>query len=374
MTKPTRVLHVLGELNRGGAETMIMNLYRNMDRTKFQFDFVVHTNKECSYDNEVISLGGKIFRVPKYKVYNHFEYVRKWETIFAENNEYNLIHSHVRSTAKIFLKIAKKRKMKTILHSHNTSSGKGIKALFKTLLQKNVSESADYLFACSTEAGEWLFGKQIENNSNYHHIKNAIDTDNFKFNKEDYYNIRNEFNVESEILITHVGRFHPQKNHKFIIDIFDELLKLRLDVKLILVGDGEMKDEIIEEAKTRSIFQKIIFTGVRSDINKILNSSDMFLFPSLHEGLPLTLIEAQSSGLPIFASDKISKEICVTDLVTFLPLDENPKIWANKISEFKKAEVDRSLYSEEVSNAGYGIEMAVQNLTNIYTNILSRNI
>jgi glycosyltransferase involved in cell wall biosynthesis len=281
MSEPIRVLQVFAQMNKGGAETMVMNMYRNIDRSKIQFDFVVHTEEECTFDNEIVQLGGRIYRVPRYIGRNHLAYTRAWNTFFRNNSEYKIIHGHVRSTASIYLKIAKKYGLKTIAHSHNTSSGNNLVALTKNILQFPLRNIADYLFACSKRAGEWLFGENINYRDNYYILKNAINTHEYIFNEEIRLRKRQELGLKDRFVVGHVGRFNKQKNHKFLIDIFKSIHELDDNSVLILAGSGPLKSKIEKKVNSLNLSDSVLFLGVRSDVRELLQAMDVFLFPSL---------------------------------------------------------------------------------------------
>lgn len=359
MQYPVRVLQVFSQMNRGGAETMIMNLYRNINRSKVQFDFIVHTDKKCAYDDEILSLGGKIFRVPRYNGKNHFQYIKTWKEFFITHPEYNIIHGHVRSTASIYLKIAKKFGLTTIAHSHSTSSGNGIPGIVKLIFQYPIRYMADYLFACSKSAGEWLYGKRVWEKKNFFILNNAIETNKFLFNinKRDF--IRNELQIQDKFVIGHVGRFHPLKNHEFLIDIFNEVYKKHENSVLVLIGDGEKKNYIKQKINRLGLNKNVIFTGIRSDVHDLLQAFDVFVFPSLYEGLPVTLIEAQASGLPCIVSDKITTEVKVTDLIKFISLDKNAEYWAEEILKTKNSEF-RPNTMNQIIQSGYDVEASTK--------------
>ncbi|MED4375449.1 glycosyltransferase family 1 protein [Schinkia azotoformans] len=356
MENKQRILHVLGGLNRGGAETLVMNLYRNIDRTKVQFDFVVHTDEICDYNNEILSLGGKIYSIPRYKGSNHRQYKKAWNKFFIEHPEYKIIHGHVRSTASIYLRIAKKFGLLTIAHSHSTSSGSGLSAIIKNIYQYQIRYSADYLFACSKVAGEWLYGKKACKQANFFILNNAIKTQNFLFNKDKRIKKRNELNVTNKYVVGHVGRFNSPKNHDFLIDIFKLVHEKNNNSVLMLVGDGSLKQAIEKKVEKLGLVNSVIFTGVRSDIQDLLQAMDVFVFPSLYEGLPVTVIEAQASGLPSLISERITNEVKITDLVKYLPLEKGEGLWAKEVLKHSVDNINRDGYHKDIVNAGYDIE------------------
>lgn len=349
-----RVLHVLGALNRGGAETVVMNLYRNIDRNKLQFDFIIHTEDDCDYSDEIKSLGGKIYSIPKYTGKNHFQYKNAWKVFFRDHGEYKLIHGHVRSTASIYLKIAKDYGLTTISHSHSTSSGKGLSASIKDTLQYPIRHIADYLFACSRPAGIWLFGKKACQKENFYVLNNAIDAKKFIFNKDARINIRKEFSVENKIVIGHVGRFSSEKNHTFLIEVFEKIYNKNKNTILMLVGTGGMLPQIKNKVSELGLTDGVIFTGVRPDIPELLHAMDVFVFPSLFEGLGMVAIEAQASGLNCVVADTIPNEAFITDLIKSVPLSSSVDIWANKILGYSAGYERRDTY-DEICNKGYDI-------------------
>lgn len=364
-----RVLQVFGKLNRGGAETMLMNLYRQIDKDAINFDFVKHTEEECAYDNEIYSLGGKIYSIPRYKVYNHFQYKRAWNKFFQEHKEFDIIHCHVRSTASIILKIAKKYGLITIAHSHSISSGKGIKAIIKNILQYKIRHIADYFIGCSTKANEWLFGKKIADSDKCIILKNGIDMEKFFFNKDIRRNIRNKLSLSNEdILLGHVGRFSPEKNHEFIVELFSELNKKNNNYKLLLIGDGPEKEKIINKYKTKKFMSDIILLDPVSNVCDYLQAMDVFLMPSKYEGLGMALIEAQISGLKCVVSNNVPTESKIINSTVFLELNKNK--WIEKIENIniKRTENVLNAHSRQ-----YDIKEVVKLLKQFYLKLGEKN-
>lgn len=366
MTRPIRILHVLGTLDRGGAETLIMNIYRNIDRSKIQFDFAIHTNKDCDYNSEVLSLGGRIYNFPKFKVYNYINYKKKWE-MFFKKHRFSAIHGHMDSTATIYLKEAKKYNIKTISHIHNSSSGKGIKSKIKDFMHKDILKCSDYRFACSEEAGNFLYG-DTENLKNYKIINNSIETHKFSYNKNTRQMIRNDLNIKNKLVIGHVGNYRIQKNHKFILEIFEEVYNKNKDTLLVLVGSG-VEENLSGLIKNSKIKNNIRFLGPRDDVNELMQAFDIFLLPSKKEGLGIVLIEAQASGLFCLASNKVPKSTKITNNIDYLPIDkkDSTKIWAKKILCNKN--YHRKDQSEEILKNDYDIKSTVNYLESFYLSI-----
>lgn len=362
MDNKLRVLQVFGKLNRGGAESMIMNVYNNLDRDKVQFDFIAHTDKECAFDNEIKALGGKIFRAPAYRGLNHLAYVKWWKNFFKTHPEYKIIHTHIRSTAAIFLGIAKKNGLLTIAHSHSTSSGKGLAALVKTYWQSKLKNTSHFLFACSKPAGNWLFGE----NGSFTVINNAIDTKAFIFNPLLRKKKREELQINNKFVVGHVGRFIPPKNHSFLIDIFKSICDQTEQAVLLLVGDGSLKPAIEKKVRTLGLKDKVIFTGARPDIPDLLQAMDVFLLPSLFEGFGIVLIEAQATGLKCFTSaEVVPNEARITDLLEYIPLSKPASEWAERILKYKNG-YDRTSRVDEFLSAGYDIKENAHWLQNFY--------
>lgn len=355
MSGPIRVLQVFGHMNRGGAESMIMNLYRNIDRSKVQFDFIVHTDDKCAFEDEINRLGGKIYRVPKYTGKNHFNYVRVWERFFSSHPEYKIIHGHIRSTASIYMKVAKKYNLMAIVHSHSTASrGNIIQQFVKNTIQFPIRYIADYMFACSNESGKWLYGKNVDKKDNYKVFNNAIDSEKYRFDEVKRDKTRKMLNIENKFVIGHIGSFSKPKNHRFLIDIFYEVLKKDNNSVLLLVGDGRLRSQVEEKVKQLNLSGNVIFTGVRSDIPELLQAMDVLIFPSIYEGLPVTLIEAQASGVKCFVSDTISKEVKITEEVEFLSLEKPSEYWAERILECYNGYLRKDTLSL-ICKAGYDV-------------------
>lgn len=361
-----RVLQVFARMDCGGAETMIMELYRNIDRTKIQFDFVVHTTEKCTFDDEILSLGGRIFSVPNFSISNAFKYRRYWKRLLSQHPEWQIIHGHVRSTASLYLSVAKKLGRTTIAHSHNISSGGGIRSKIKDLLQKRIGKYTDYFFACSQAAGKWLFGEKVIYGQNYYILNNAINVNRFIYNESIRKKIRRLFSIHESIVVGNIGSFiNEQKNQSFLLEVFKEMLSINPGSILLLVGDGEIRPTIEKKAKELHIFDKVIFTGVRSDVNELLQAMDVFVFPSKFEGLGIAAIEAQVSGLPTVISDCVPSEVVVTkDLVSVLSLKESPRMWADHI--LSRIGETRRDHSQEVIDSGYDISSTSKWLEEFY--------
>ncbi len=366
-----RVLHVVVNMNRGGAETLIMNIYRNIDRTKIQFDFLVH-KKEGDYEAEISKLGGKIFRIPYVTDVGHFAYYKALRNFFAEHTEYKIVHSHMDCMSGLVMKAAKKSDIPMrISHSHNTKSeGNVFVKVYKKYIGIKILKNATHLLACSEQAAKWLFGKK---SINAILIRNGVDAELFRFNAEARKKKRLDLQAELKsnicvnddtIIVGHLGRFCHQKNHSFLIDVFNYIHKNNNNSLLLLVGDGTLQKAIKEKVNRLTIENAVLFLGVRSDVSELLQVMDALLFPSFHEGLPVSIIEAQASGLHCVVSDCVSKEVDIgCGLVSYLNLKEKISCWAAEVTKLYKREEDTIAY---LNKSGYNISATTQDIQKLY--------
>lgn len=363
-----RVIHYIGLLDFGGSQSFIMEVYRKIDRNKVQFDFVTFPNQKKGFYEEIISLGGKIYESPKYDGKNHFLFMKWWNTFFKNHSEYKIFHCHVRSVAFLCIMSAHKNGVYSISHSHSTSNGKGILAFIKNVLQFPVRFQADFLFACSEKAGKWMYGNNVIKKRNYKVISNAIDTKRFIFSEETRKKIRNEFNISTNYVVGHVGRITEPKNHQFLINVFYEILKNRPDAKLLLVGDGNLRSSIEKDVVKKGLTNKVIFLGSRINTQDYYQAMDVFVFPSLWEGLGIVAIEAQAAGLPCIISERVPKEVDMgLDLVYVIPLNRGEKTWACISSNIRNKKRESNL--EKIKQMGYDVTSNAQYLQNFYISI-----
>lgn len=367
MGSPLRVLHVVVNMNRGGAETLLMNLYRNINREKVQFDFL--TCKEGVFDAEIEKLGGKIHRVPYISEVGHFGYIKVLNNFFTENNYYKIVHSHMDKMSGLVLREANHAGIPIrISHSHSTKSeGDFLARCYKWYVGNHINSNATNLIACSSEAAKWLF---FRNSSKSIILKNGIEFNKFKFSQKKRIKARKKLNIDNDALVVgHVGRFSTPKNHKFLIEIFNEINKTHQNILLILVGHGPLLPEIKNKVLEYDLTDKVKFLGVRSDIDDLLNAFDLFMFPSLYEGLPVTVVEAQASGLPCFISDSISKEVDLgLNKVEFISLS-NKSDWIEKVNKYNR-NISREFSSNILNKVGYDIEQTTQQLQKFYSTVL----
>ena len=367
MSEPIRVLHVIGIMNRGGAETMIMNLYRHIDRSKVQFDFVENSREPAAFDEEILSLGGRIYRCPHYNGKNHFTYVKWWNDFFkAHPKEYPIVHGHLGSTASIYLSVAKKYGAYAIAHSHSSGTDHSLHAKLYQIMSYNTRNVADYFFACSEVAGKDRFGSKVTSGSHYAVLNNAIDVNRFSYNPSVRNAVRDELGIgQIQLVVGHIGRYTKEKNHEFILKIFSELKKMDSNARLLMVGDGTLRTHIMQMAEQASLSSDVILTGVRSDVERLVQAMDVFVLPSLYEGLPVTMVEAQTAGLPCIISDKVPPECILTEgLVDVMPLSASPETWAEKI--LAKRAIPRTDRRAEIAAHGFDITTEAVKLQEFY--------
>lgn len=360
-----RILHVIGSMGRGGSETMIMNLYRKINREKIQFDFMVHTEKKFDYDDEIQALGGKIYRVPKFNGRNFSEYKKSWESFFNKHREHKIVHGHIGSSAAIYLKIAKKHGRFAIAHSHNTrDNSKSVRSYLWRVYSFPTRYVADYFFACSKQAGIDRYGKKAIGN-NFTVLNNAIDSALYRYSPDVRRSKRIELNIENSFVIGHVGRFEYQKNHEFLVDAFYEIHKRKDNAVLMLIGDGTLKPDITRQVSELGISDSVLFLGVRDDVPDLMQAMDVFVFPSRYEGLGIVAIEAQAAGLHTVCSDVLPAEAAVTKLLEPCSLEKGSNFWAKTILKYSSG-YDRSDMKEEICEAGYDIYQTVRWLETFY--------
>ena len=368
--EPIRILQITGGMNMGGIENFIMNIYRNIAKDKVQFDFLIHQKEKQIFEDEILSLGGKVFRIPSLGRVGHFRYLKGLREFFQFHQEYKIVHSHYNTISGIILREAKKCGIKVkIAHSHTSyPKYRLIESIYKNYSKSLINKNTDIKYACSQKAGEWLYGK----NANFEVINNGIDPKEYKFNEKIRKNIRNELKIkDNEILIGHVGRFSSEKNHEFIIEIFKELYSKNNKYRLVLVGTGDTENKIKEKVESLNLQEVIIFLGVRKDVKNLLQGFDIFLLPSIFEGLPVTLVEAQGAGLKCFISDTITKEIDLEcGLTEFISLNKSSQEWAEIID--KNREYIRKDTIDSLKSHGYDMTENAKSLENRYIELYNK--
>lgn len=361
--KKINVLQITSSMNIGGLETFIMNLLRNIDREKFNFIFLTYADGKYDYEDEINKLGGKIVRITHPKetsMINHLGQIKK----VIKDEKIDVIHSHTYFNSAIFLLAGKLSGVKTrIVHSHTTLGSKkvGLIKSFKWFIARLlISLFATDRFACGSEAAYALYRKKTATV-----IPNGIDFNRFSYNKDFRKEIRTELKIDDDMkVIGHVGRLDYPKNHKFLIDIFEEYKKINPKTKLVLVGDGNLKEELINIVKIKNLENDVLFLGSRNDVYKIYNAFDLFLFPSIYEGLPVTLVETQVNGLSALVSLNVPSECKLTNNIYFYSLDKSSKEWA---LELNRLSLKRNNEIGEIINSDYNIENGIKKIEKIYS-------
>ncbi len=366
---PIRILHYGLTSNLGGIEVFVMSLYRKIDRNKIQFDFIDHEG--IYFNDEIISLGGEIIKVPTRRK-NFFLYKKTLKELM-KNGKYTAVHIHALAVSNIdIIKIALKYNVKVILHSHMDMDLRNFKAELLHKRNRKWLENKDiYRFACSELAAKWIHGEKHMKDTIIFH--NAIDIDKFRYNKSRRLTVRKELGFNNnELLIGHVGRFAYQKNQEFLITIFDEIQKINPASKLILIGgEGGILNISKELVNKLKLGDKVIFTGIKNNVEDYMQAMDIFVFPSRWEGLGIVLIEAQASGLLCFASSKVPTEARVTNNLEFLSLDQDEKVWARTILDKYKNYVRKDISSQLVKR-GYDINQTSKYIEDFYLKIISK--
>lgn len=359
--EPKRVLLVSTTMDRAGAETLIMNIYRSIDRTRVQFDFILHCNYKSDYEDEIVAMGGRVFKLPPYRIINEHSFRKAYREFFKAHPEYKVIHAHIYNTASIFLDEANKCGLHTIAHSHSTSNGTGPKAWFRNYLHRNLYKIAEYRFACSEQAGKWLY----RNKADFTVVRNGIDTSRFSFDIERRKKERANLGIaDGTTVLGHVGRFVSVKNHDRLINIFSNYHKRNPNSVLVLVGTGELEEQIRAKVSDLGLQNSVVFTGSRNDVESLLCAMDVFMFPSIYEGFPVTLVEAQCNGLPCVVSDVITDEVDIAGLMKKVSLAADDNNWSDAIENAQKK--DRKDCSETIRKAGYEIKDIANWLQNFY--------
>ena len=357
MNEPIRILCVFSTLDRGGAETMCMNLYRFIDREIIQFDFVKHSPNIGDYEKEIITLGGRIFEAPGFNGYNILQYSIWWIKFFSTHPEYKIVHGHFFTLSSIYFYFAKKYKRITIGHIHAS----GIKGRFKQYLVTRIEDYSDYCIACSKEAGEWAYPHK-----DFIVLKNAVNSEQFKYNAEKRSLLRKKYNLENYLVLGTVANFSGVKNPLGLLEIYSEIHKNSSKSILLWIGEGRQRPLIESTIESYGLKDNVILLGKRNDVPDLLQMMDCFLLPSFKEGLPVSAIEAQAAGLPCFISDSVTKDVDITGLCSFLPID-NVDVWKRAIVSL---DYERKDTSEIIKKAGYDILETAVWLQNYYLSIL----
>lgn len=332
MTEPVRIAQVMGKMDGGGVEAVVMNYFKHIDRDRFQFDFIVNDGSTHIPRKEIEELGGRVFVIPGYT--HQLAYQKELRRLF-EKNGYEIVHSHINALSVLSLHAAHKAKIPIrIAHSHNTAgAGETVRNILKNILRKFANKYPTHRFACGELAGRWLFGDE-----DFEIIHNAIELDTYAFDPDIRTQVRNDLDLDDDVfVIGHIGRFAAQKNHTFLIEAFARLCDVRGDCVLVCVGEGPLFEDVQNKVAELSIDDKVRFLGQRSDAPRLYQAFDVFVLPSLYEGLCVVGVEAQRSGVMCYMSDQITREISITDHVRYLPI-EDPQVWADELVTYDTAE------------------------------------
>lgn len=367
MAEPIRILQIVNIMDRAGLETMIMNHYRAIDREGVQFDFLEHRPQRGVYDDEIEALGGRVYRAPRLYPQNALAY-RKFMRMFFAEHPYPVVHSHIDAMSAFPLAMARECGVPVrIAHSHSESVDRDLKYPVKEWARKRLPGIATHYWACSEAAGAFLFGEK--NLPKIHVMKNAIDLKGFRFDETSRVEARAEIGLRNEqVAVGHVGRFSIVKNHAFLIDLLAELRDEGFDAVLVLAGDGELRGEIERKVHGLGLSGSVRFLGLRDDVAKLVQAFDVMAFPSLHEGIPLTLIEAQASGLPVLASDKVSGAALVLPNTARLPLDALMSEWAGAVVRLASGGRCKQAIGR-LAEAGYEIGASAKALQAVYLSL-----
>ncbi len=369
MSEVIRIAQVIGKLNAAGVESVINNYYKNIDHNKFQFDFYIDADSNCEPKQELIDMGARYIEIPPYQKLPQymFELIKKFK-----ENRYQIVHVNMNTLAVFSLCAAWIARIPVrINHNHNTSSkGETQRNILKYALRPFAKIFATDYCGCSKYAAEWLFGKKSVNKGKVTVFNNAIDVRKFKFNVNMRSEIRKELAVEKKTVIGHIGRFCYQKNHEFLIDIFNEICRLDQNAVLILVGIGELTEAVKDQVHKLGLDGRVLFLGARQDVYRIYQAMDVFVLPSRYEGLPVVGVEAQASGTPCVLSDAMTAETKIAKNTVMLSLEEPAEVWAGKVLEFSKLPKYDS--SAEIQAAGFDIDTEGMKLERYYESCLLR--
>jgi len=351
----------MGKMMSGGVESMVMNYYRHINKSKVQFDFIIDEDSTIVPYDEIERLGGRVFKIPPYQ--KAIAYHKSLVKLFRENN-YRIVHSHINTLSIFPLFAAKRAGVQTrIAHSHSTAGkGETMRNILKYTLRPLSKVFPTHYCACSEHAGRWLFGDKLYNQGAVIIVRNAIDLAKFRFDSQTREDVRKELNIKSKFALVHVGRFMAQKNHSFLIDIFEQIQKLDSNSVLFLVGEGELEQQTRNKVSQLGLDDHVRFLGVRNDVHRLLMGMDAFLLPSNYEGLGIVAVEAQATQLNVIASDMVPAEARISNSIEFISLNSSPKEWAEVILSYR---LEKSK-ANPIIDYDYDIENASELLLGIY--------
>lgn len=364
------VLVLITVMDRAGAETIMMNYLKNIDREKIRMDFLINRPDRADYEEEIEVLGSKVYHMCPLYPGKFGIYKKEFKKFLTEHPEYQIIHSHLEERSYFALKIAKEMGVPVrIVHAHSTPKHFNIKLPVRLYFRRKLRGTYTHRFACSEEPARWLYGTT----ENVTLMRNAIDADKFSFNEEIRESVREKLGINKDTLVIgHVGRFTFEKNQSFLIDVFKNVNKQQPNSKLLLIGGGKPKEEIEMKAAVKEKVQelglqdKVSFLGIRDDVNELMQAMDLLVMPSVSEGFPVTLVEAQSAGVKCLVSDVVTDKCNITGEMQFMSLNSGAGEWANKVLLFSKAELNKTEMNEKVRQAGYDIKENAKWLEEFY--------
>ncbi|HMR48026.1 MAG TPA: glycosyltransferase family 1 protein [Arachnia sp.] len=368
LDRPIRVLQSVAGLGRGGLEQLIMNWYRSIDRSKIQFDFVAEEGVGTrDHEAEIRDLGGRIYYVPRYTSVNPLTYAQRWRQLLSDHPEWQVIHAHHTTPALIYLTVARVMGRTCIAHSHNTDGQKSWKALTRRLLGRPLNIIAHRRLACGVDAGRAMFGT-----SRFEVVPNSINIMEFAFDPDSRSAARVELGVEDTLVVGHIGRFTEAKNHAHVVRVFEALASSFPAARLLLIGEGQLRTEIERLVRMSGLEEKVQFLGSRADIGRLMSAMDVFLLPSLYEGLPVTLVEAQANGLPCVISSSITDEVRLTSHVLSVDLDAPVEEWVSAVSSAPIGQRERVPVANELKGGVYDVEYSVHRMSTLYSELAAK--
>ena len=370
--KKIKVIHFISGLKAGGVESMIIN-FAKLLQDYFEFTVVYQHKPDEKCYQKMVDAGCKLKRIPS-KSKHPFKNIKEINKIFKKE-KYDIVHSHMNLTCWIPLMIARFNGIKNrVSHSHIAKNeGSGIKyKVFANVSKFLVKASANYYCACGEDAATYMYGTGFKEDKKHYIIHNAVNIDDFKFTEKVRDDYRKEMKLEDKYVVGHIGRFTEQKNHKFLIDIFEGVSQRIDNAVLLLIGTGELYDEVYDYVKLKKLDDKVIFMGSRNDVCNIIQAMDVFILPSLYEGLPVVSIEAQASGVSCLFADTIDKKCKLIENADFLPIDKGVGVWVDRIMDCRNRKLDRNSVGKQVRDAGYDINKEVLKLKKMYFQIIQR--
>ena len=367
-----RVLHSVSNMDRAGIETMLMNYYREIDRSVVQFDFLANKPAPGEYDDEIRGMGGRVFVSPGLNPLRFPRYKAFMADLVSGSPDIRIVHAHNEAMGYYALQSAKDAGIRVrIAHAHSTRIIRDYKYPLKLVCKRLLPGAATDCWGCGRDAGIFYFGEKRWNASGFI-LRNAIDVSKFAFQPEVRQRLRLSLGLENSFVIGHVGRFNIAKNHSRLLDIFAEIAKAAPDARLVLVGAGELEEAMKEKTRTLALEDRVRFMGQMTNVSEWYQIMDCFLMPSLFEGLPVVGIEAQAAGLPCFFSERVTDEVLLSPNARRISLDASDGEWAKEILRVRQADVDRASGADLVCRAGYDIHEEARKLQNLYLEMADR--